>query len=132
MKDINFYKETYGQGWLAKYQGAKRSETCTNKSKYHKNSTNKRKAFWGDYDFYRDEVKQLTNKNSGEIPNIHKRGFNTYHIDHKISIKWGYDNGILAEHIAHPSNCEMIWWKDNIRKSDKCKIDENNEWIISQ
>ena len=122
--DIEDFKQKYGKGWLYKYKSYK------NNSKYTKHGV-KRRAHWNDFDEYRHEVKQLTEHNASDIPGIHKRGFNSYHIDHKISIKYGYDNGLLPEHIAHPSNCEMIPWKDNIRKSARCKVDDQNEWIMS-
>ncbi len=125
--DIEEYKQKYGNKWLRQW---KRDKQATKKSPYVKGSRQRLKTHWRDYDHYVGHVKQLTNDNKSSIPDIHKRGFNTYHIDHKISIKYGYDNGILAEDIAHPSNCEMVWWKDNIRKSDKCVIDDTNQWII--
>lgn len=92
---------------------------------------NRRKPFWNDFDYYREEVKLLTEANKNCIPDIHKRGFNAYQIDHMISIKWGFDNGIAPECIAHPSNCQMLWWKDNIRKSNKCFVCESNKWILT-
>ena len=122
--DIEGYKQKYGKGWLRRYNADK------NTSIRVKGSSARRKSHWRDYDYYLSSVKQLTEGNKHHIPNIHKRGLNTYHIDHKISIKYGYENGILAEDIAHPSNCEMIWWKDNIRKAAQCTIDDNNQWIM--
>ena len=125
--DIEVYKQKYGKKWLRQWKTDKQAKTG---DVYIKNSNTRRKAHWRDYDYYLSSVKQLTDDNKHQIPNIHKRGFNTYHIDHKISIKFGYENGILAEDIAHPSNCEMIWWKDNIRKAAQCTIDDTNQWII--
>ena len=123
---IDEYKIKYGKGWLRHW---KRDKPTQQPEKYIKGRYERRKAHWNDFDYYRDEVKTLTNDNAQHIPNIHKRGFHSYHIDHKISIKHGYDNGYLAEHIAHHTNCEMLWWKDNVRKSDSCKIDDDNRWI---
>ncbi len=127
--EIEDYQKKYGTQWLRHWRHAKQAES---NDIYIGKSNHRRKAHWRDYDYYSDSVKRLTNENKHQIPNIHKRGFHAYHIDHKISVKFGYDNGILAEHIAHPSNCEMIWWKDNIRKSDKCKVDESNQWIMNE
>ena len=59
---------------------------------YVKNSQHRLKAHWRDYDYYISNVKKLTNDNKHLIPGIHKRGFHSYHIDHKISIKYGYEN----------------------------------------
>ena len=125
--DIEVYQQKYGNKWLKHW---KRDKRAMKEPIYVKNSQHRLKAHWRDYDYYISNVKELTNDNKHLIPGIHKRGFHSYHIDHKISIKYGYENGILAEEIAHPSNCEMVWWKDNIRKGAGCKIDDNNQWII--
>ena len=122
-QEILEFQQKYGKGWLQKYNSHKNNTT------YTKHGV-KRRAHWDDFDEYRNEVKLLTEQNANDIPGIHKRGFNLYHIDHKASIRWGYDNGIMPEQIAHPSNCEMVWWKDNIRKSDQCKFDSDNEWLM--
>ena len=121
--DIEGYKQTYGKGWLRRWKHDKIDTIRTSK-----NNSKRRKK--NDWDYYSADVRQLTNDNKHHIPNIHKRGFLTYHIDHKISVKYGYDNGILAENIAHPTNMEMLKRQDNIRKSTQCKIDDNNQWIM--
>ena len=121
--DIEYFKQKYGKGWLVKYNSLK------NSSKYTKYNL-RRKQHWNDFDHYREHVNQLTEGNKQNITNIHKRGFNSYHLDHKISIRYGFDNGIPAENISHESNLEMIYWKDNIRKSVACKVDDENKWIL--
>ena len=114
MKDSTAeYKQKYGKRWHFEWKRDKH-----------------RKANWRDFDYYHSLVTQLTDEHKHLIPEIHTRGFNTYHIDHKISKRYGFDNGILAQVIAHHSNCEMIWWLDNVVKGVKCKIDEHNKWII--
>ena len=134
--DIEDFKQTYGKGWLDKYNTWKRAQDVIKspppKSDIKRKDGNRRKSSWTDFDYYRDDVRQLSEGNKHHLPNIHKRGFNTYHLDHKISIIWGYENGIPAENIAHQSNMEMIWWKDNVRKNVKCKIDDDNKWIVNQ
>lgn len=40
-----------------------------------------------------------------------------YQIDHIIDIKWGFDNNIPAELIAHLSNLQFISWEDNNKKA---------------
>jgi hypothetical protein len=42
-----------------------------------------------------------------------------YHLDHIISIKYGFDNNIPAEQIGHISNLQMLPWLENIKKSYK-------------
>jgi hypothetical protein len=122
-QEITYFQKKYGKGWLQKYNSYK------NNSKYTSYGV-KRRAHWNDFDYYKQTVQELTNNNILHIPNSYKRGFNQYHVDHKISIKFGFENGILEEQIAHPSNLEMLWWKDNVRKSVQCKIDEDNKWIL--
>jgi hypothetical protein len=99
------------------------------KSKYTKYN-NKRKKYWSGIDYYRQEVKELTELNKHKVDNIESRNFLTHHIDHKISIKYGYDNSIPAKHIADPSNLHILEKKDNILKNDRNIIDENNKWIL--
>ncbi len=43
--------------------------------------------------------------------------------DHRISIKYGYDNNINPIIIGHPANCEFLLFQDNLRKSFSCSID---------
>jgi hypothetical protein len=81
---------------------------------------------------YRYKVMLLTNDIKHNITDIHLRGFKDYHIDHKISIHYGFKNDIPIEHIAHISNLRMIHHKDNSLKSVSCLIDELNEWIIKK
>jgi hypothetical protein len=40
-----------------------------------------------------------------------------YQIDHIIDIKWGFDNNIPAEIIAHISNLQFIPWQQNNKKA---------------
>lgn len=57
-------------------------------------------------------------------PNNLKRGIKNYHIDHKISIKEGFLNNIPIEIITHPSNLEMIYYMDNLKKQYDCSISQ--------
>lgn len=123
MKDIQYFQETYGKGWLNKWKSYKHNRTVDNNG-------NRLRLYWNDFDHYKDNVRQLTEEETHLLPNIHKRGFNSYHIDHKISIRYGYDNGIPEEQIADISNLHLVWWKDNIRKRTNCIIDDKNRWIL--
>ncbi|RLD65611.1 MAG: hypothetical protein DRI95_08310 [Bacteroidetes bacterium] len=54
--------------------------------------------------------------------------------DHMISIKFGFENKINSNIIAHPANCELMRHNDNVSKHKKCSITLNgllrkiNEW----
>ena len=62
--------------------------------------------------------------NNSENINIEnlERGNKSYHIDHKFSLKQGYLHNIPIEIISHPVNLELIYYKDNLVKQDKCSI----------
>lgn len=82
------------------------------------------------FDLYKEKVMELTEKVKHLIEGIENRGWHKYHIDHKISIKWGFDNNIPPKHIAHLDNLRMLWWKDNFNKNIVCEVDETNKWIV--
>ncbi len=42
--------------------------------------------------------------------------------DHKISIKYGWENNILPEIMSHPANCKLMRHRDNFAKKAKCSI----------
>lgn len=42
--------------------------------------------------------------------------------DHMISVRYGFENAIPANLIAHPANCELVLQRDNSRKRTKCTI----------
>lgn len=68
---------------------------------------------------YRKKVRELTELVAHLIPGIHLRGFRGYHIDHKISIWYGFRNNFLPEQIAALSNLRMLFHKDNMLKGIK-------------
>lgn len=41
-----------------------------------------------------------------------------FHIDHKVSVRYGFDNNIPVEIISSHENLELIPWLDNIKKYD--------------
>jgi hypothetical protein len=82
------------------------------------------------YDKYKEKVFELTEEVKHQIDGIENRGFNTYHIDHKISVKWGFENNIPEEHIAHIDNLQMLWWEENFNKNVVCEVDDKNKWIV--
>lgn len=54
--------------------------------------------------------------------------------DHRVSVKFGWENGIDPEIISHPANCQLMRHNENISKHKKCSIILNklqesiNEW----
>lgn len=83
-----------------------------------------------EFERYKEKVWELTNDVKHLIEGIEDRGWRKFHIDHKISIKWGFDNNIPPKLIAHIDNLRMMWWKDNFIKNIVCEIDEKNKWIV--
>lgn len=78
---------------------------------------------------YKKLVQKLTEGNKHNLEGIDKRGFDTYHIDHKISIHYGFVNGIPPEHIADPSNLRVTSKGENCLKGIRNIIDKDNCWI---
>jgi hypothetical protein len=93
------------------------------KSKVQKTSSDEFKK-------YKDRVFELTEEVKHLIDGIESRGYHKFHIDHKISIKWGFDNNIPERYIAHIDNLRMLWWKENFNKNIVCEVDEKNKWIL--
>ena len=44
-----------------------------------------------------------------------------YHLDHIVSIRFCFDNKIPCEVCAHPSNLQMLFWRENIGSRDNLK-----------
>lgn len=73
---------------------------------------------------YHRKVWNLTYKQPIELlENFDKRGKSgidgAHQLDHIIPIKYGFENNIPAEEIAHISNLRMITWEENISKGSK-------------
>jgi hypothetical protein len=51
-----------------------------------------------------------------KLPNFEKRGFTNYHLDHKVSIWYGYKNKLDPQLIGSIDNLEFIPHRDNMRK----------------
>ena len=80
---------------------------------------------------YKKLVKRLTEVNKHTLEGIENRGWDNCHIDHKISIHYGFVNGIPAESIAHTSNLRVISKGENCLKGIRNIIDEDNDWILN-
>lgn len=126
-KDIN-KKDINKKDITKKDNNINKKDKDKNKSKYTKNNK-KRKKYWNEFDYYSEEVRLLTEQNKNNIKNIEKRNFFTYHIDHKISIKYGFDNSISPEFIAHPTNLHILEKELNLLKNTRNIIDQENIWI---
>ena len=81
---------------------------------------------------YKRLVWKLTELNACYIDGIEGRKFKVLDIDHKISIYYGYKMNILPWCIAHPSNLRMLSHRLNTVKSNRCYVDDDNEWIIKE
>ena len=78
-----------------------------------------------EYRRYANRVRKLSeetyNLHESEInPHKHIRGLagtpNAYHLDHKISVRYGFDNGIPPEVLAKKENLRILPWRVNIVK----------------
>ena len=104
------------------------------KSKKPKKTYNayRRKKDWNEFDYYREEVYILTDKVCHLIEGIENRSFKGPHIDHKISIHYGYHNKIPAKYIADISNLRMLSAKENLAKRTDNFVDNLNKWILGK
>lgn len=53
------------------------------------------------------------------LENFEHRGRTTYHLDHKMSIIYGFLNNIPADIIGHIDNLQMLPYKENLKKGGK-------------
>lgn len=80
-----------------------------------------------DVELYYRQVWKTTNAQPlSSLPNIEHRGLagidGAYHVDHRISIHFGFVNTIPPYLIGSIHNLEMLPWRDNIYKSMNCSI----------
>jgi hypothetical protein len=54
------------------------------------------------------------------LENIEQRGFRNMHLDHKISVWYGFMNGIDPAIIGDISNLRMIPYLENMAKGTRC------------
>lgn len=81
---------------------------------------------------YSITVRKLTKLNDiKKLENYENRAYiGGYHLDHKISVYYGYRNGITCDKIAHISNLRYITGIENFCKNRKIYVDKDNQWII--
>lgn len=114
-----------------KYCGRSCAAKAINKvyMKTEKYSLSKQKPNTLEYKRYRNKVTKLTY----EQYKIHHEKINpfgyiiaragikdAYHIDHIISVRFGFDNSLAPEKISDISNLQLLPWKENISKGSKC------------
>lgn len=75
-----------------------------------------------DFELYRRQVWIYTRKNDLNILKNYDLRSNKYHLDHKYSIKQGFKDNIPPYIIGSIFNLEIIHYKLNISKKDKCSI----------
>ena len=76
---------------------------------------------------YRSLVWRLTNEQPlRKLKNFNKRGFKNYHLDHKISIWYGWKNDLSPESIANIGNLRMIRSEENEMKGRSPYFDQSN------
>jgi hypothetical protein len=77
---------------------------------------------------YRAEVTRHTRKTYAkhkDTINPHNLPFGragtdgAYHLDHIVSVRYGFDNGIPPQQLANVSNLRVIPWLENVVKRDK-------------
>lgn len=90
-----------------KYKDSLRKETT---EEYKRYSNLVHKLSHRTYEIYKEEIN----------PNNFVRGLageiDAYHLDHIISVKFGFDNNISPEEMSRKENLQMLPWKDNIIK----------------
>lgn len=69
---------------------------------------------------YKRKVWLLTEAVAHLIPGIETRGFQKNHIDHMVSLSYGFKHNIPAEEIAHLNNLRMLPHRENMKKGRKC------------
>lgn len=73
---------------------------------------------------YREEVVRLTNdQDLSVLANYDRRGFRDYHLDHKVSVWYGFKHGIPEAEIASIGNLRFIPYRENMDKGVDCYWD---------
>ena len=83
-----------------------------------------------EWKIYKSAVTKLTRKNytnnkhiinPDNLPTGKAGTEGAYHIDHIVPIRYCYNNNIPVEICAHPSNLQMLGWRENVGSRDKLK-----------
>lgn len=68
---------------------------------------------------YRSEVERLTEEIAFLVPGIERREFNKWDLDHKIPIRYGFNNDIHPLKMSCLSNLQVIPHEENFKKNQK-------------
>jgi hypothetical protein len=118
------------KNWLKTEDGKKHLDKCKARLPRKRGSDHPNyNPDMGALDRYKVECSKITNLFFDDLQlleNYSKRSLagteGGYHLDHRISLKFGYDNGIPPELVGHIENLIMIPWSENISKKDKCSL----------
>ncbi|OYT14918.1 MAG: hypothetical protein B7C24_15785 [Bacteroidetes bacterium 4572_77] len=107
---------------FGRFHQGHRCQKCHYKSQRIHNRDMLEKIEW-----YRAIVKEYSNENYSNYikqinPNRFPRSFREYHLDHIYTVIDGFNNGILPQIIANPTNLQMLPMSENIRKHSRSDI----------
>lgn len=86
------------------------------------------KDFPNEFDF------SLIEKHGWYLPANRGNNLNGISRDHMVSVRFGFDNNVPAEHIRHPANCKLMQHNQNVSKGPSASItyeqllDRIREW----
>jgi transposase len=129
-KLIEFLKFKKTNKEIAKILGCSVSNVCRLLHRYGL----KREYNMNEYKKYSNKVRRLTEKNYVKCldiinPNNYPRTLcgvdGGYQIDHKLSVRFCYDNNISEEVCACLDNLQMIEWSKNLNKRYANNFEEN-------
>ena len=134
--DAEYFKEKFGKGWLNKWRVHKTSvrrkrEELEKSVKVVKDVSyeplNNFKSYCRKVKYYTEKVVHMVDGYDKDL-----RGFRKFHIDHMISKKFGFNNGIPPEFIGDISNLQFIDGDLNVKKNTRNHITESNAWILDK
>ena len=68
------------------------------------------------YKKYKDEI------NPNNLPRAKAGIDGGYHLDHKVSVIWGFENGWSPEQLSAKENLQMLPWLENVKKHGSCSL----------
>lgn len=110
MKGTSYGKLAIGKVDYSKISGNKHYRWNPNKKDFYKYRYHVHKLTGITYKKYKNEI------NPENLPRTRCGIDGGYQLDHKISIKYGFDNGIAPEDIANKENLQMLLWSENLSK----------------
>ena len=131
-----YFKEKFGKGWLNKWRVHKTSVRRKKEELEKSINVVKHVSYepLNNFKSYCYKVKYYTEKVAHMVDGYDKslRGFRKFHIDHMISKKFGFKNGIPPEFIGDISNLQFIDGDLNIKKGARNRVTESNDWILGK